>query len=790
MKKLNLLTLLIAMVFGLDAQGQELTQSIKGKITDTDTQSPLPGAYVIIAGSDPMIGTVTDMDGNFRLDDMKIGRLSLKITFIGYEDVYANELTLTTGSELVVNIQMLESINKLEEIIIRPEDIIDEPINDMAVVSAKRITVESTSRIAAGINDPGRTVQSYAGVSIADDENNEIVVRGNSPRGVLWRMEGVEIPNPNHFSNGEGGSGGGVSALSTQVLDDSDFFTGAFAAEYGNALSSVFDLRLRNGNSDKQQYAFQVGVLGIQAALEGPFKKDSEASYLVNYRYSTTSLLNNVGFKIGDSDIFPAWQDLSFNINLPTKNIGRINIWGLGGISSAADIAETDTSKWEYRGDSYNASEKHRLGILGATHNYLFKNNKTYLKTVTSYSYSGYLDQEDSLSYNLDKSITKEEDFNYNTFTLSSFVNHKFNAKHTIRTGAIYTNQGFTLKAKNFDYDQQVLETQIQQSGSINRMQGYFQWKYRVNPRLDINTGLHYTHLAINNDYAIEPRAGLKWKVNYNQSISFGLGLHSRSETASIYKAQQYQPNGSVILPNEDLKLTKAFHSVLGYGWNFAESFHFKAEAYYQHLYDVPVIVGDTTGIGSSLNFSSGFTNTDLDNLGTGRNYGMEFTLEKSFARNYYLLATASLFDSKYTMPDGVERNTLFNSKYIYNLVGGNEIAVGRKKQNTIGANIRMMLRGGYRTIPVDFEASESAGSDVRDYSKAYETKAPDYFRIDIGVNFRKNMPKWSWVLSVDIQNVTARLNVYDEYYQAETNSLEPIYMVGMLPIINYKIEF
>lgn len=790
MKKLTITTLALLLLVIITATAQNLTQSVKGKVTDIDSQSPLPGAYVIIVGSDPLVGAVTDMDGNFRIDNIKIGRLSLKISFIGYEDVFANELMLTTGTELVVNFKMLESINKLEEIVIKPENLTDEPINDMSVVSAKRITVESTSRIAAGLNDPGRTVQSYAGVSIGDDENNEIVVRGNSPRGVLWRMEGIEIPNPNHFSNGEGGSGGGVSALSTQVLDDSDFFTGAFSAEYGNALSSVFDLRLRNGNFDRQQYALQIGVLGLQASLEGPFKRGSEASYLVNYRYSTTSLLNNMGFEIGDSDVFPAWQDLSFNINLPTKKMGRVNIWGLGGVSSAADIAESDTSKWEYRGDAYNASENHKLGIVGATHNYLFNNNKTYLKTVASYSYSGYLDEEDSLSNDLVKSTTREEDYNYNTISVSSFINHKFDAKNTLRLGAIYTNQEFALNAKIFNYDLQVLETQIAQTGSINKMQSYFQWKYRVNQSLDINTGVHYTYLPLNNDYTFEPRLGLKWKFRYDQNISFGLGLHSRAEAASIYKAQQFQPDGSAVLPNEDLQLTKAFHSVLGYGWNFAESFNFKAEVYYQYLYDVPVIVGDTTGIGSSLNFSSGFTNTDLENTGTGKNYGVELTLEKNFSKGYYLLATASLFDSKYTMPDGIERNTIFNSKYIYNLVGGNELKVGRKKQNILGANIRMILRGGNRSVPVDFAASEAEGKDVRDYSRAFETKMPDYFRIDVGVSYRKNLPKWSWVLSVDIQNVTGNLNVYGEYYQAETNTLEPVYMVGLLPVINYKVEF
>ncbi|MDH5366547.1 MAG: TonB-dependent receptor [Cyclobacteriaceae bacterium] len=790
MKTLNNYLVVFCLVISITTQGQELTQSIKGKIIDIDTQTPLPGAYVIVLDSDPMKGAVSDIDGNYKITDVKIGRQNLKVSFIGYEDLFFNQVVLTTGSELILNVSMKEAVNQLEEIVIKPKDILGEPINSMASVSAQRLTVETTSRVAAGINDPGRTIQSYAGVSAADDENNEIVVRGNSPRGMLWRMEGVEIPNPNHFSNGEGGSGGGVSALSTEVLDDSDFFTGAFSAEYGNALSSVFDLRLRNGNFEKREYSFQAGVLGFQAALEGPFSKNSEASYLINYRYSTTSVLNNFGFEIGASDIFPAWQDVSLNINLPTKNMGRFNIWGLGGLSSSSGLAETDTSKWMYRGDAYSYSEKHRLGIIGVSHNYLFSNNKSYLKTVASFSHSNNIELEDSINYNLIEASVKNEAFGYNTFTATSFLNHKFNAQHVIRTGVIYTNQRYNLLGKYLNYDIGVLETQANQTGTTERYQAYFQWKYRVSPTVDINTGVHYTYLAINKDYAVEPRIGLFWQVKENQSISLGGGLHSKAEPSSIYLAQQEQADLSILYPNKNLKMTKALHGVIGYNLNFAETFHFKAEMYYQHLYDVPVQPNDTTGTVSALNFSSGFTNQEFINKGTGRNYGLELTVEKSFSKNYYFMTTASIFESKYTMPDGIERNTLFNSKYIYNLVGGKEFEVGKNKQNILGINLRMMWRGGYRTIPVDFVASKIADEDIRVYDSAFETKAPDYFRVDAGISFRKNKPNWSWELSANIQNATNRLNVWDEYYDVETNTLQQIYMVGLLPILNYKVEF
>ncbi|PLX05450.1 MAG: TonB-dependent receptor [Marinilabiliales bacterium] len=786
----NKILLIIVSLISISVFSQEYTQTLRGKITDADTYITLPGANITILGTNPLKGGTSDYDGNYVIENVPVGRHNIKVSYIGYEDVYFNEIELISGNELVLNVQMTEDISILKEVVITAKDEMGEPINSMVTLSAQRITIESTSRIAAGINDPARTVQSFAGVSSADDENNELVVRGNSPRGVLWRMEGVEIPNPNHFSNGEGGSGGGVSALSTQVLDNSDFYTGAFAPEYGNALSGVFDLRLRNGNSEKHQFALQLGVMGIQASAEGPFSKNSEASYLFNYRYATTSLLNKAGFTIGNEDIFPEWQDLSMNINIPTKKFGRFNIWGLGGISGSAGEVPSDTAQWLYRSDHFSYSENQLLGVIGITNNYIFKNNRTYMRTVLAYSHTDNGQVEDSLDYQFNKTKLIDQNYIYKNLTASTLVNHKLNSKNYLRAGLIYTNQSFNLNVHQFDWDKEVLNTELQQEGSTYRMQAYLQWKYRINQKLDLNTGVHAMYLNINNDYSIEPRIGLVFKYSEKHRFSFATGLHSRVEPISIYLAQNTLDNGQIVYPNEKLKMTRAAHIVGGYTWNFAPNFSLITELYYQHLFDVPVKVGDTTATVSALNFASGFTSDPFNNEGTGTNYGLELTLDKSFSNQYYLLFTTSLFQSKYSMPGIEERNTRYNSNYLINFLAGKEFKVGKQKQNIISANIRGMLRGGYRTIPVDIEASIAEGKDVRDYSNAYETKTPDYFRIDIGASYRKNNPNWSWIVSLNIQNVTNRANVWGEYYDVERKSVEEIYMVGLIPVLNFKVEF
>jgi len=769
---------------------QEYTQTFRGTIKDADTYETLPGANVIILNSDPFLGTTTDMDGNFRIDNIPVGRHNIKISYVGYKDILLNQIELITGNELVLEIKMLEDVETLNEVVVKAKERFGEPINSMVTTSAQKISIESTSRVAASINDPARTVQSFAGVSSEDDENNELVVRGNSPRGMLWRMEGVEIPNPNHFSNGEGGSGGGVSALSSRVLDNSDFYTGAFAAEYGNALSSVFDLRLRKGNNEKHEFALQLGVMGIQASAEGPFSKKSNASYLFNYRYATTSLLNNAGFTIGDTDIYPEWQDLSFNINLPTKKLGTFNIWGLAGISSSEELVPEDTAQWLYRGDNFTYSENQKLAVAGLSNHYLLKNNKTYFKTVLSVSHTNNYNLEDTLDYEMNKTKTLDEEYIYQNATASFLVNHKFNSKNLLRSGIILTHHTYDLKMQQYNWDREILETKLNDKGATNRYQAYLQWKHNFSNEFNFKAGVHATYLAISNDYSIEPRLGLSYDVNKTNQINLAFGLHSKMEPLSIYMAQKTLEDGQIIRPNEDLKMTRAFHAVLGHRWNFAPSFKLSTEVYYQYLFDVPIQKDDTTGTMSALNFSSGFTNEAFVNKGTGTNYGLEISLEKSFSNQYYLMFNTSLFQSTYKMPGFEERSTRYNGNYILNTAFGKEFKVGKTKQNIIAANIRGIWRGGYKVIPVDLNASIESGETVWDYSRAYDDKVPDYLRVDVGVSYRKNNPKWSWIVSLDVQNLTNRSNVWGEYYNSEIKEIEPIYMTGLIPVLNFKVEF
>ncbi|AEW00857.1 hypothetical protein A4D02_12930 [Niastella koreensis] len=376
----KIITLLMAgMLYYLTGFAQ-LAQNIRGTVTDQLLQTPIAGATVVITGTDKKV--VADSLGNFRIPNVAAGTYTLLITCINYADAVASNIVVNTGKEVVLTITMETKVRTEKEVVITANSKKNRPLNDMSVVSARAFTVEETQKYAAAVNDPLRMVTGFAGVASADDGGNDIAIRGNATTGLLWRMEGVDIPNPNHFSEA-GGSGGGISILSSQTLANSDFLTGAFAAEYGNALSGVFDLKLRKGNNEKNEYALQAGFLGLNAAAEGPLAH--KGSYLVNYRYSTLSLLNKMGLDLSQGTT--NFQDLSYNIYLPTKNKGIFTVFGFGGLSSDNQKIETDSSKWEMQDDRYAGKFIANTGATGITHTIPI-DNQTTLKSALAYSYT------------------------------------------------------------------------------------------------------------------------------------------------------------------------------------------------------------------------------------------------------------------------------------------------------------------------------------------------------------------------------------------------------------------
>ena len=770
----------------LALKSQSLTQTVRGTVVDQISQSPLPGANVILLNSDPFNGTATDMDGNFKLQNIPVGKQHFKITFLGYKEFILPNVTVTSGKEVVLTISLEENVILGKEVTITDKIEKNKPLNEYSAVSARTFSVEETQKYAAAVNDPARMSTSYAGVVSTDDGNNAITIRGNSPNGLLWRMEGVEIPNPNHFSN-VGTAGGGISILSSQVLTNSDFMTGAFPAEYGNALSGVFDLKLRRGNNQKSEQTVQVGFLGTDLAVEGPFKKGYDGSYLVNYRYSTLSILGKLGVNIGTATT--NFQDLSYNFYLPTKKSGTFTLFGFGGLSSQFADADKDSTKWNSFYDKFNWDFTSNTGAAGLTH-FIQLNNRTYLKTSLVASGTGKTYSEEELDTNYEGIPQGELNYGEKKVALNSILTRKINSKHSYKAGIIATEIFYNLLNTELVMESGNIETRINEKGETMTLQSFAQWNFRASDKVTFNAGLHYLVLTYNKTFSLEPRASIKIELSPKQSISLGYGLHSQLQPIGVYFAKNGNPDGSIFQPNKELGLTKANHYVLSYDHSLSDFLHFKLETYYQQLFNVPVSM-DPTSTFSILNSEGGYTNEALDNNGKGRNYGVELTFEQFLHHDFYFLLSSSVFDSKYRATNGNWYNTRFNGNFATTFTAGKEIKTGQGFKNRIvGVNIKTIYAGGLRNTPIDLNESELQGETVYKDDEAYSLKAKDYFRTDVKFSLRRNRPKSTVTWSIDIQNVSNTKNIFGDYFDPLSGTTKTSYQAPLIPILSYKMDF
>ncbi len=778
--------IICCIALGLLSHVSEAQQTIRGIITDKDAQAPISFATVFVQGSDPMIGSTSDLDGKFKLENVPLGRQTIVATFLGYETAIFPNVEVTAGKEVILEIAMRESFATLEEVVVTADANKSAAINELATVSARTLTIEEASRYAASIADPARQAQNFAGVTNGgDDLYNDIIIRGNSPRGLLWRLEGIEILNPNHFAS-LGGSGGAVSMLSSNVLTSSDFFTGAFPAELGNAMSGVFDLRFRKGNDEKHERTIGAGFLGLEAAAEGPLSRNAAASYLFNYRYSTLSILNAMNIKVA-GDALPTYQDLSFNLHFNSKELGNFNVFGLGGMSKA----DFQTASEEQANTFDQEIDEAATGMVGFKHVKLINQN-AYIRTVGVVALS-----DTRYRYNIVENGSTipdyEEESRREQYRLSSMYNHKFSARHVWRSGIIFSNLSSTYAYKT--QEDNVFGTTLDVGGSSNQWQAYSQWKWRMTENLSLNTGFHFLHYTLNKQSSFEPRLGLRWKVNERQSLNLGAGLHSRVEDNTVYLVE-IQQGTDTLQPNRNLGLGRAAHLVLGYDLNFNPHTRLKIEAYYQSLFDVP-ISSDRQENFSVINAQSAYDfvyrEDTLLNNGSGRNYGLEITLERFLHNNFYYLATLSLYQSEYSMDGETYYNSLFNGNYVFNALAGKDFTVGEAQQNTLGLNLKATFFGGQRFTEIDLVASRAAGYTMFS-STPFTGRIDDYYRFDLGINYKINRQRSTHTISLNVQNITNRLNERsrESFYNPDTDQIvvRKTTQAGLVPVLQYRLNF
>ena len=778
------------------------TQTVRGKVFDSETDYPLIGVKLSIqVNQTDLLRVLSNADGEFEIKNVPIGKYSLEATYALYNPK-SSTIEVGSGREVIVNVPMTEMIVLQKEVTVTGKKK-GEVLNNMALLSAQQFSVSETNRYPGSRMDPARMASNFAGVGGSDDSRNDIVIRGNSPLGVLWRVEGVDIPNPNHFSI-SGSSGGPVSIINNKILGNSDFFMSAYPAEYGNSTAGVFDLKLRSGNNKKHEFTGQFGFLGTEFLAEGPMGNKGKASYLVMGRYSTLSLFEKLGIKIG-TDAVPVYGDAAFKFNWVLKNNAQLSFFGIGGKSEIA-IKISDQKK--VTTDLYGDGDRDQY--FGTS---MYFSGLNYKKTLSEKTFftatlaAAMEDQHTKHDYLKGRKIvgeTIEIDTIYNmlayTFKIAKIsgytaLTHKINTRHTLKGG-------INLDFMHLDQIDSVLinlenpvfyKDRWDYKGSAMLVQPFIQWKWRVNENMDVSAGLHAQYFSLSNSLSpAEPRIAMKYRMKGNQSISAGAGMHSQIQPIYTYT---FDKNGNGDYYNKNMDFTRSLHTVFGYDKFFDKGFSIKTEAYYQHLYNVPVEV--TPSSFSMINMGSGFSRifaNELQNTGTGFNYGLELTIQKYFDKSFFFLFSGTMYESKYKGSDNILRNTSFNGNYVANILVGKEFKIS--KNQVFGLGGKCTVAGGKRYGLVDVIKTNADKELFFKDSLFNDLQFADYFRVDFKISWRMDTKKISHEIGLDLVNILNTKNLLSLAYAplaVTAQHPEPTaerFQLGRLPIFYYKIDF
>ncbi len=755
------------------------TQILSGLVLDKDSRQPLIGATVQVENVQPPLGAVTDVDGKFTLQNVPVGRQQIQCSYLGYEPWRSDPLIVNSARETYLEIGLTEASAKTQEVVITARRRGNEPINALSVLSTRSFSAEETQRYAASANDPGRMVQALPGVQPSRDSRSDIVVRNNSGIGLLWRLEGIDIPNPNHFAR-RGSSGGGITIFSVSMLANSDFSTGAFPAEYGNAYSGVFDVHFRKGNPEKREYTFRAGLLGLDFSTEGPFKKGGDATYLLNYRYSTLGILNKMGLHLVGERVDNTFQDLSFNLYFPSKNKKHLfSMWGIGGLSREMENAVEDPQAWKSYTDYFTRDFDTNMGALGVTHTVLLGDD-AYIKTSLVAMGQSIDFANDTLTTERRPFRVNDERYREGRYSLTSFLSKKFNTRLSLKTGLFFNAMPYSFYRRTLGDP-----TSLDAGGRTAQTQPFVQFRFRPTTRLTLHAGLHALFFHFNQTSSIEPRLALKYQLTEQQSVSLAWGLHGRVLPLGNYFTRI---NGREV--NRDAGLIKSTHTILGYDLLAGKAMRFHAEAYLQDFKNVPV--AKTPGSSwSILNTIEGFARYALVDVGTGRNVGLDLSFEQSFSGGVFYILGGSVSRSRYTDASGREHPTAFDSGGSATFTGGKEWTF--QNASVLQLGLRLIYNGGQRLTPLlpGQRVSRFSQDPLLDEANAFRDRVAPYFRPDLRIAYRRNNPRAAWTLALDVQNVANRRNIdpLTRNYDPDLNQWVYREQAGLTPILSFQLD-
>lgn len=773
------LLLLCTVLWSVELGGQVPLQVVRGMVTDAISGQPLSGATILMFTQHDTLGTASEPDGTFKLSGVPIGRYQMEASYVGYEVLRQAEVNVEAGKELVLTLSLRESAAALEEVVVKAV-----VPNFGGRLDGRLITVEEQFRVPATYYDPARLSMAFPAVVGLHDGTNLLSVRGNSPTTLRWRLEGLDIVNPNHtanagtFSDRPTTAGGGVNILSAQLLDNSLFLPGNFSAGIGDALGGLLDMHLRKGNDQKVEKTLQAGFVGLEAAAEGPFGKNSGgrvASWLANYRYSFTGLLTALGADFGDEST--AFQDLSFHLCFPSAKWGSFTLFGVGGLSQTRFRSPTDTAEIAEDKQKFNIDFESSMGVLGGTHT-IFIGNKARLKTALAYSALEHRRWENLIVAPLTEQYQQNDTRQESKLAFRTELSQKLASRNSLLAGFAAVKHVEELRSERVEGSGVELA-----GGNLTAwlLQPYAEWRILLGKSFQLDAGLHTLLFTEGKkEVRLEPRLRATCYVNNANHLSLAYGMYSQQQLLPVYMA------------NETAPLMKAHHLSVVWRRQWTDALAMQVELARQDLSDVPVALALNNPF-SVLNLTDewemGIQKVAFN--GNGRNQSLELTLQHYMNDDFYFLVAGSWMRSRYRASDGVDRPTRFDSRFTFNMTTGKEFQKQKgEKWRKRGVNLRVAWLDGLPLSPVDVAASQAAGATVYDISRTNSQRLSDYFRMDLRLYVSTNRNGWRSLWALDVQNLTNRQNEQYQYYDSVQGKVIVKRQLGLIPILSWRIEW
>ena len=778
--KLLFTTIIITSISTINAQSY---QTVRGTITEIFTETPIEGVEIKILKEGVAIkSTLSDKLGSFTIPKVELGTYDILFRHINYESFINPGVEISVSKEIVLEINMETKSVALSEIEVTPPKLRGKPVNEMATTSSYSIQADDAKRIASGLDDPIRVAGTLPGVTSATGfSENFISIRGNSPRSLKYMMEGIELPNPTHFAR-IGSAGGTFTIFSLQLLDKSDFYTGAFSAEYGNALGGVFDAKFRKGNQQNYEHIIQAGVLGLDLASEGPISKEKKSSYAFNYRFGLVGLARLIGYPTQ-----PIYQDLSFTLNFPLSHRSNLKLFAIGGTSLRDRLAEKDSSLWEESIDRTNLILQSEMGTVGAVFKH-FITDQTVFKATAAISYTNQTDNKQYVNDDYSTIDQRLNEYKSMPISIAASIKHKFSKRHFHVSGFNFVNTFHDWRSSRYYFTTQSFETPFNGSGVSNEFNAYSLSKFLLSNKWSVNLGIHYTYYDVNKGQSLEPRLSIDYKLNDKHSLSASYGMHSQIEHFATYWFTDKSAE-SLIHPNKNLGFAKANHYILGYKGKVWTNHSLRIETYYQQLYNVPV---SPLGTFSTINMSELQEIRTLNNEGTGTNFGVDIGFERYTENGLYYILNGSIFRSYYTAGDGTQRSTAYDNRYNIKILLGKEYKLREKggKYKAFAWNTNIATLGGQPYTPVDLELSELEQETVYNEPLAFSQRDEPLVIIDFTFSYKINKANRRTVWALQIKNLFSNGNAIYREYDTVTKKEVKVPSSSIFPVLSYRLEF